>query len=675
MADQFFGKGITVASGFDLGAKAPLDSRTVVNTFDDLQAHIDGNRAYVGMIVFVVEDGVNYQYDGSEFKPLVADIDLSEYAKLSDIPSLEGYATEEHVAEAIAQAKLEGEEIDLSIYAKISDVNSALDGKVDVAEGYRLISDEEAAKLAGLENFDPSDLEAAIEEKAAQADLEALQGEVDLKAVKSEVEAALDEKAVKSEVEAALAGKADKTDIPSLEGFAKEEYVDQKVADLVNAAPEAMDTLGELAEAINAHQDVYTAYVAEVSEELAKKVDKADGYGLMSDEQAAKLASLENYDDSELAGKVAALEAIDHDAFLTEHQDISHLAVKADVDAELAKKLEAIPEEYVTAEELEAEGFLKEHQDISHLAVKSEVEEDIEEAVSAAKEELQNAIDGKADEGHVHSYNELEDLPEIPSIEGLATVADEDAREIFSTDILTVNALGGIGAGVDLNGLTVREVLAKLLYPYVAPTVSVSRTPSGTVFEKGDTQTITQVKAVVGKKSEKITKIEVLNGSTVVAEMGEDDAIAAGGTFNISLNVIVEDSGGILTVKVYDAAGDAVAASATTSKLNFVYPYYFGVIDADAVINEDVVEGLEKKVEAEGTKSLTYTTDNQKMVIAYPKSYGVLTKVLDPNNFDVTNTFKATEVSITGLDGKAVAYYVYANDASTVSNFTMKFTM
>jgi hypothetical protein len=57
-----FGKGITVASGFDLGAKAPLDSRLVVDTFQELQDHIDNNRAYEGMIVYVIEHKTTYQY-------------------------------------------------------------------------------------------------------------------------------------------------------------------------------------------------------------------------------------------------------------------------------------------------------------------------------------------------------------------------------------------------------------------------------------------------------------------------------------------------------------------------------------------------------------------------------------------------------------------------------------
>ena len=57
-----FGKGITVASGFDLGAKSPLDSRLVVDTFQELQDHIDNNRVYEGMIVYVIEHKTTYQY-------------------------------------------------------------------------------------------------------------------------------------------------------------------------------------------------------------------------------------------------------------------------------------------------------------------------------------------------------------------------------------------------------------------------------------------------------------------------------------------------------------------------------------------------------------------------------------------------------------------------------------
>ena len=44
------GKNITLGCGFDLQAKAPLDSRQTVPAFAGLQALIDGNAAYEGIL-------------------------------------------------------------------------------------------------------------------------------------------------------------------------------------------------------------------------------------------------------------------------------------------------------------------------------------------------------------------------------------------------------------------------------------------------------------------------------------------------------------------------------------------------------------------------------------------------------------------------------------------------
>ena len=67
MSDTLYGKGITVASGFDLGAKSPLDSRIVANTVEERDAHVTNNRAYDGMIVYVIEDKTTYQYLDGEW--------------------------------------------------------------------------------------------------------------------------------------------------------------------------------------------------------------------------------------------------------------------------------------------------------------------------------------------------------------------------------------------------------------------------------------------------------------------------------------------------------------------------------------------------------------------------------------------------------------------------------
>lgn len=55
------GKNITLGCGFDLQAKAPLDSRQTVPAYAGLQALIDGNAAYEGMIVYDEETKKTYQ--------------------------------------------------------------------------------------------------------------------------------------------------------------------------------------------------------------------------------------------------------------------------------------------------------------------------------------------------------------------------------------------------------------------------------------------------------------------------------------------------------------------------------------------------------------------------------------------------------------------------------------
>ena len=243
---------------------------------------------------------------------------------------------------------------------------------------------------------------------------------------------------------------------------------------------------------------------------------------------------------------------------------------------------------------------------------------------------------------------------------------------IFETDQLTINAVGGIKTNTDLNGKSWQEIIDAMFYPYTKPVISVTGTPNGGVYEKGNTQTITNVKVVVTKKSKKITKVEVFNGATSLGSKTGTE-VENGGTFNFAVSVPVNSINVQLTAKATDETGDSGVSSATTGAFTFVYPYYVGICDDGVAIDETLVKSLTKKIENKANKSISYTTNNQRMVFAYPKSYGAIKSIIDPNNFDVTATFTSTTVSVTGLDGTAQDYYVYVNGASTQSNFTMKF--
>ena len=96
-----------------------------------------------------------------------------------------------------------------------------------------------------------------------------------------------------------------------LSGYATETYVQGQIEALIGGAPEALDTLKELSAALGDDAD----FASTMTQQLAGKVDKVEGQRLITDEEAAKLAGLQNYDDAALVGRVAALEGINHDDF------------------------------------------------------------------------------------------------------------------------------------------------------------------------------------------------------------------------------------------------------------------------------------------------------------------------------------------------------------------------
>lgn len=264
---------------------------------------------------------------------------------------------------------------------------------------------------------------------------------------------------------------------------------------------------------------------------------------------------------------------------------------------------------------------------------------------------------------------------ETSDINGNIKVDGEEVKvydDIFVTDIKTVNALGGIAAGADLNGMSTHEILNTLLFPYVAFTLgTTSRNAAAATLENGATQTLNSASISITKKSKPITSVKLLNGSTVLGEKTGDE-VAAGGTITFSnLGITVSKSNNPnlkFTVTDGQTSTDKNVGAST-----FVYPYYMGECAADATIDEVLIEGLTKKVESKGNKTVTHTCENGRMVIAYPKAYGVLKSILDPNNFETIGDYTRSEVSITGLDGTAQTYYVYASGAATVNGFKVQY--
>lgn len=89
-------------------------------------------------------------------------------------------------------------------------------------------------------------------------------------------------------------------------------YIDTKIADLVNSAPNTLDTLKELSDALNSDPNFATT----ITTELSNKVDKVENKGLSSNdftnELKSKLESLSTINDSSTNEKgIAQLATID----------------------------------------------------------------------------------------------------------------------------------------------------------------------------------------------------------------------------------------------------------------------------------------------------------------------------------------------------------------------------
>lgn len=174
--DPIFGKGITVASGFDLGAKSPLDSRSVARTIQDRDAHVTGNRAYNGMLVYVEENEVTYRYVNGEWEDFGFSndkaSDLIEGSIVNDLTT--GGATKSLSAEQgkVLKGLVDGLDSDLDAeVARATGAESALDTKIDgVARDYKQADSGLAGRLSVIEGDGEGSVNKALEDAKAYAD-------------------------------------------------------------------------------------------------------------------------------------------------------------------------------------------------------------------------------------------------------------------------------------------------------------------------------------------------------------------------------------------------------------------------------------------------------------------------------------------------------------------------
>ncbi|EET60437.1 hypothetical protein BRYFOR_07633 [Marvinbryantia formatexigens DSM 14469] len=333
------------------------------------------------------------------------------------------------------------------------------------------------------------------------------------------------------------------------------------------------------------------------------------------------------------------------DAVMMSDADGEEQTVVDYVNAKIGDLIGGAPETYDTLKEIA--DYIASHKDVA-------------DALDAA---VGNKVDKVAGKGLSTNDYTSEEKEKLEGVEEGATANDT----LYKNQTPSTVAVGGIPKGYvpPTDGVEAIDMIDRLLHPYVAPTVSAAMKPAnGGVVEAGTSQSVTAVDVTITMGSAAISKIEVFDGA---ASLGVLTSGIKAGVNTVTLTApLTVTANKQLSVTVTDADNKTVTAK--TGTYTFVSPYYYGSIAVDAAVNEALVKAATKSVTAKGNKTFTFTCSNQRMLFAYPKSYGNLAKILDANSFDVTGTFAKSEVTVDG-----VAYNVYVNDPSTVSAFKMTF--
>jgi hypothetical protein len=211
-------------------------------------------------------------------------------------------------------------------------------------------------------------------------------------------------------------------------------------------------------------------------------------------------------------------------------------------------------------------------------------------------------------------------------------------------------------------------------FSYLAPLVSLAASGSGTVREKGDTVTATNLTANVTRRSDPIARIQFFfNGVAIPGADFDPPANTGSGSQAYSWTGAFADNATFRVDVTDDGTTGGPSTVSASSAFTFVYPYYYG---AGAVgLTASAVAALTKDIRV-STASLNRVftaTAGQVFYFAYPASYGALTSILDENGFETFNDWTLRTENITGLDGNPVSYRIYEFEnpsAGGTTNYT-----
>ena len=239
------------------------------------------------------------------------------------------------------------------------------------------------------------------------------------------------------------------------------------------------------------------------------------------------------------------------------------------------------------------------------------------------------------------------------------------SQQTYTNSTPVPQDLGGIESGDTFSDETMTQMFDQLLYPYIAPSVNLSVTPTNSLREYGDNITSVDLSANTTKNTNDITSVEFFRDGSSIHVVSSPSA--SGGTETYT------DSTGVSSNTTYRVdVSDGTQTVSDSESYNFVYPYYHGTGAPGLTPSE--VQNLTKLIESKSNKVVYESPSSEVYYFAYPASYGSLSSILDSNGFEIIGDFTETDETFSMLDGTDQTYKVYEfNNLTTQTDFKITY--
>lgn len=233
-------------------------------------------------------------------------------------------------------------------------------------------------------------------------------------------------------------------------------------------------------------------------------------------------------------------------------------------------------------------------------------------------------------------------------------------------------ASGAIEVGTTLpQGMTFTEFVKALVIAEVDPTINFSISQSGTV-PSGSSYTETLTCAVTNMGSAtKIKTISWYEGETLKRTDNVNSTVPA--TWTYTMATATTDTTTFKAIVTYTNSKGIDVSTEKTATITFGSYKYYGAVSS-LTPTEQEIKALTSVAATSKSGKYYYTLDDERTCYAYPKSFGLLTAITDPNGFNLMESMTRSEKTMT-FDGQSVDYYLYIlTDEVSIDNAPITYT-